>query len=338
MMPHAKAWMVSAVLAVLTLVLFAASIHVGRGGELLTDKFATVAEMDRDIAWLVLTEIRLPRALLGLLVGASLGLTGAGLQGLLRNPLAEPGLIGASGGAAFGAVLVFYSGLTLSSIGIGSVMLVPLGGIAGALVALAVLYLLAGRNPSIVTIILAGVAISAFTGALTSLSLNLAPSPYAALEIVFWMLGSLTDRSMTQVWFVLPFMAAGWLLVASTWRALDALSLGEDTAATLGFSMRSVTLRAILGTGLAVGAAVSVTGVIGFVGLVVPHLMRPLVGQRPASLLLPSALGGAALVLAADLLVRLPVNGPELKLGVVTALVGAPFFLWLILRTRREAP
>lgn len=333
-----SSWMVNSVLAALTLFLFAASIYVGRGGDLLMDKFATVAEMDRDIAWLVLTEIRLPRALLGLLVGASLGLTGAGLQGLLRNPLAEPGLIGASSGAALGAVLVFYSGLTLSSIGLGTVMLVPVGGIAGALVALAVLYLLAGRNPSIVTIILAGVAISAFTGALTSLSLNLAPSPYAALEIVFWMLGSLTDRSMLQVWFVLPFMSVGWLLVASTWRALDALSLGEDTAATLGFSMKSVTLRAILGTGLAVGAAVSVTGVIGFVGLVVPHLMRPLVGQRPASLLLPSAIGGAALVLAADLLVRLPVDGPELKLGVVTALVGAPFFLWLILRTRREAP
>ena len=338
MKTRSKAWAVNSVLAALTLFLFAASVYVGRGGDLLMDKFATVAEMDRDIAWLVLTEIRLPRALLGLLVGASLGLTGAGLQGLLRNPLAEPGLIGASGGAAFGAVLVFYSGLTLSSIGMGTAMLVPVGGIAGALVALAVLYLLAGRNPSIVTIILAGVAISAFTGALTSLSLNLAPSPYAALEIVFWMLGSLTDRSMLQVWFALPFMAAGWLLVASTWRALDALSLGEDTAATLGFSMRSVTLRAILGTGLAVGAAVSVTGVIGFVGLVVPHLMRPLVGQRPASLLLPSAFGGAALVLAADLLVRLPVDGPELKLGVVTALVGAPFFLWLILRTRREAP
>ena len=333
-----SSWMVNSVLVALTLFLFATSVYVGRGGDLLMDKFATVAEMDRDIAWLVLTEIRLPRALLGLLVGASLGLTGAGLQGLLRNPLAEPGLIGASGGAAFGAVLVFYSGLSLSTIGMGTVMLVPVGGIAGALLALAVLYLLAGRNPSIVTIILAGVAISAFTGALTSLSLNLAPSPYAALEIVFWMLGSLTDRSMLQVWFVLPFMSVGWLLVASTWRALDALSLGEDTAATLGFSMKSVTLRAILGTGLAVGAAVSVTGVIGFVGLVVPHLMRPLVGQRPASLLLPSAIGGAALVLAADLLVRLPVDGPELKLGVVTALVGAPFFLWLILRTRREAP
>ncbi|MBX3505460.1 MAG: iron ABC transporter permease [Parvibaculum sp.] len=333
-MPQQKnAIAVNLSLAALTALLFIASIYVGRGGELLADKFALISETDPDIARLVLTEVRLPRALLGLLVGATLGLCGAALQGLLRNPLAEPGLVGASSGAALGAVLVFYFGFAT-----GTAMLVPVGGVLGALAALGILYLLAGRNPSIVTIILAGVAISAFCGALTSLALNLSPSPYAALEIVFWMLGSLTDRSMAQVWFVLPFMGVGWLLVASTWRALDALALGEDTAATLGFSMRSVTLRAILGTGLAVGAAVSVTGVIGFVGLVVPHLMRPLVGPRTASLLLPSALGGAALVLAADLVVRLPVNGPELKLGVVTALLGAPFFLWLILRARREAP
>ena len=328
-----NAWIVNATFASLAAFFFIASVYVGRGGELLAQKFALIAETDPEIASLVLMEVRLPRALLGFLVGTTLGLSGAALQGLLRNPLAEPGLIGASSGAALGAVLVFYSGLAA-----GSAMLVPIGGVAGALAALALLYLLAGRNPAIVTIILAGVAISAFCGALTSLALNLSPSPYAALEIVFWMLGSLTDRSMAQVWFVLPFMGVGWLLVASTWRALDALALGEHTAATLGFSMRSVTLRAILGTGLAVGAAVSVTGVIGFVGLVVPHLMRPLVGQRPASLLLPSALGGAALVLAADLVVRLPADGPELKLGVVTALLGAPFFLWLILRTRRQAP
>ncbi|MBA4210052.1 MAG: ABC transporter permease [Parvibaculum sp.] len=333
MQRQVNVWAVNASLAALTALLFIASIYIGRGGELLADKFALISETDPDIARLVMMEVRLPRALLGLLVGATLGLCGAALQGLLRNPLAEPGLVGASSGAALGAVLVFYFGFAT-----GTAMLVPVGGVLGALAALGILYLLAGRNPSIVTIILAGVAISAFCGALTSLALNLSPSPYAALEIVFWMLGSLTDRSMAQVWFVLPFMGIGWLLVASTWRALDALALGEDTAATLGFSMRSVTLRAILGTGLAVGAAVSVTGVIGFVGLVVPHLMRPLVGQRPASLLLPSALGGAALVLAADLVVRLPVNGPELKLGVVTALLGAPFFLWLILRARREAP
>ncbi|MGB3809815.1 MAG: iron ABC transporter permease [Parvibaculum sp.] len=319
-------------LAALAAIFFVSSIYVGRGGELLFTKLRAIDEIDRSLAWLILEEVRLPRALLGLIVGATLGLTGAGLQGLLRNPLAEPGLIGASSGAALGAVLVFYFGWAA-----GSAMMVPLGGVAGALLSLGLLYMLAGKNPSIVTIILAGVAISAFASALTSLALSLAASPYAVYEIIFWLLGSFTDRSMDQVWFSAPFIAVGLVLVASTARALDALTLGEDTAASLGFDQSSLKLRSILGTGLAVGAAVSVTGVIGFVGLVVPHLVRPLVGHQPGRLLLPSALAGAALVLAADLLVRLPTIGPEPKLGVVTSLIGAPFFLWLILRTRREA-
>ncbi len=320
-------------LALLAAGFFIASIYVGRGGELLVAKLHAIDETDRSLAWLILKEVRLPRALLGLLVGATLGLTGAALQGLLRNPLAEPGLIGASSGAALGAVLVFYFGLAA-----GSAMFVPLGGVAGALISLGILYMLSGRNPSIVTLILAGVAISAFTSALTSLALSLAASPYAVYEIIFWLLGSFTDRSMDQVRFATPFMVLGVLLVSSTARGLDALTLGEDTAASLGFRQESIKARAVIGTGLAVGAAVSVTGVIGFVGLVVPHLVRPLVGHQPAKLLLPSALGGAAMLLAADLLVRLPMNGPEPKLGVVTSLIGAPFFLWLILRTRREAP
>lgn len=324
--------LVNLALAALVALCFVASVYVGRGGELLFAKLHALDEIDRSLAWLILKEIRLPRAFLGLVVGATLGLTGAGLQGLLRNPLAEPGLIGASSGAALGAVLVFYFGLAA-----GSAMLVPLGGVAGALASLALLYLLAGRNPSIVTIILAGVAISAFASALTSLALSLATSPYAVYEIIFWLLGSLTDRSMDQFWFALPFVVVGLALVASTSRALDALTLGEDTAASLGFNQTSLKLRSILGTGLAVGATVAVTGVIGFVGLVVPHLVRPLVGHQPGRLLLPSALAGSAMVLAADILVRLPVSGPEPKLGVITSLIGAPFFLWLILRTRREA-
>lgn len=324
--------LINLALAALVALLFVASVYVGRGGELLFAKLHALDEIDRSLAWLILKEIRLPRAFLGLVVGATLGLTGAGLQGLLRNPLAEPGLIGASSGAALGAVLVFYFGLAA-----GSAMLVPLGGVAGALASLALLYLLAGRNPSIVTIILAGVAISAFASALTSLALSLATSPYAVYEIIFWLLGSLTDRSMDQFWFALPFVVVGLALVASTSRALDALTLGEDTAASLGFNQTSLKLRSILGTGLAVGATVAVTGVIGFVGLVVPHLVRPLVGHQPGRLLLPSALAGSAMVLAADILVRLPVSGPEPKLGVITSLIGAPFFLWLILRTRREA-
>ncbi|HEY4343563.1 MAG TPA: iron ABC transporter permease [Parvibaculum sp.] len=324
--------LVNLALAAVAVFFFIASVYVGRGGELLFAKLHTIDEIDRSLAWLILEEVRLPRALLGLIVGATLGLTGAGLQGLLRNPLAEPGLIGASSGAALGAVLVFYFGFAASS-----AMMVPLGGVAGALASLGLLYLLAGKNPSIVTIILAGVAISAFASALTSMALSLAASPYAVYEIIFWLLGSFTDRSMDQVWFSAPFIAVGLALVGSTGRALDALTLGEDTAASLGFNQSSLKLRAILGTGLAVGASVSVTGVIGFVGLVVPHLVRPLVGHQPGRLLLPSALAGAALVLAADIIVRLPTIGPEPKLGVVTSLIGAPFFLWLILRTRQEA-
>lgn len=320
-------------LAALVALLFVASVYVGRGGELLFAKLHAADGIDRELAWLILEEVRLPRALLGLLVGATLGLTGAALQGLLRNPLAEPGLVGASSGAALGAVLVFYFGFAS-----GAAMLVPLGGVAGALASLGTLYLLAGRNPSIVTLILAGVAISAFAAALTSLALSFAASPYAVYEIVFWLMGSFTDRSMDHVRFAVPFIVLGAILVASTARGLDALTLGEDTAATLGFDQAQLKARAVIGTGLAVGASVSVTGVIGFVGLVVPHLVRPLVGHEPGRLLLPSALGGAGLTLAADLVVRLPALGPEPKLGVVTSLIGAPFFLWLILRTRSEAP
>ena len=233
---------------------------------------------------------------------------------------------------ALGAVVVFYFGL------FGGAMAVPLGGFVGALGALLLLYLMAGRSGDVMTLILAGIAINAFTGALTSLALNLAPSPWAALEIVFWMLGSLADRSMDHVAFAAPFALAGAALILTTGRALDALSLGQDTARSLGFSPQATTIRVILGTGLAVGALVSVTGMIGFVGLVVPHLLRPWVGHHPSRLLLPSALAGAAILLAADILVRLPLRGPELKLGVVTALVGAPFFLHLILQARRSAP
>lgn len=287
---------------------------------------------DAAIATTILYEIRLPRTLLGLLVGGTLGLCGAALQGLLRNPLAEPGLLGASSGAAFGAVLVFYFGVsgTLS-------LALPLGAVTGAVATLAVLYALAGRRADFLGLILAGVAINAFSAALTSLALNFAPSPYAALEILFWMLGSLADRSLAHVWLALPLMLPGWCLIAAAARGLDALTLGEDTAQSLGFSPRHTQWLVIGGTALAVGAAVAVTGVVGFVGLVVPHMLRPRVGHRPSRLLLPSFVGGALLTLCADIAIRLMPPGPELKLGVVTALLGAPFFLHLLMRTRRGA-
>jgi iron complex transport system permease protein len=283
-----------------------------------------------DLATAILFEIRLPRVLLGLLVGGTLGLCGAALQGLLRNPLAEPGLLGVSSGAAFGAVLVFYFGLAAAQS-----LLLPLGAVAGSMAALATLYALAGRRGDFLGVILAGVAINAFAAALTSLALNFAASPYAALEILFWMLGSLADRSLAHVWLVLPLMIPGWAMIALAARGLDALTLGEDTAQSLGFSPQRTQWLVIGGTALAVGAAVAVTGVVGFVGLVVPHLLRRAAGYHSSRLLSLSFLAGAVLTLGADLAIRLMPPGPELKLGVVTAVLGAPFFLHLVLRARR---
>ena len=267
------------------------------------------------------------------MVGASLGLAGAAMQGFLRNPLAEPGVIGVSSCAAFGAVLALYSGLSFAF-----PLALPLGGILGACLSVLFLHLLAGRRASTLSLILAGVAINAFAAALTSLALNLAPNPYAALEIVFWIMGSLADRTMVHVQLVAPIMLLGGFLLMSSARGLDALTLGEDTAASLGIDLGFLRLKLVLGTALMVGSAVAVSGAIGFVGLVVPHILRPLVAQQPAQLLPASALGGAVLLLAADLLVRLMPIGPELKLGVVTALIGAPIFLLLLRRLRRELP
>jgi len=282
------------------------------------------------LSGLVVTEIRVPRVVLAIAVGASLGLTGAALQGLLRNPLAEPGLIGAAPAASFGAALAFYFGLAGYS-----PFAVPLAAMTGAGTAVVLLYALAGRDSSMLSLVLAGVAVSSFAGALTALALNLAPSPFAALEIAFWLLGSLADRTLTDVYVAVPLMALGCALVLTTGRALDALTLGEDAARSLGVDLGRLRLTLVAGIALAVGAAVSVSGAIGFVGLVVPHLLRRFVGYQPGRLLMPSALGGAVLVLAADLVVRLVSTGIELKLGVVTALVGAPFFLSLVLSTRR---
>jgi len=213
----------------------------------------------------------------------------------------------------------------------------PLGGIVGAVLAAVLLYALVGRGVGTMTLILAGVAINSFTGALTSLALNLAPNPYAALEIIFWLMGSLVDRSMPQVWLVLPLMVVGWALLLSSAAALDGLTLGEDSARSLGFDLSGLRLKLIAGSALAVGSAVAVTGAIGFVGLVVPHILRPFVGSRPGRLLLVSGFGGAILLLGADIVVRLLPIHPQLKLGVIMALIGAPFLFSLIVRLRKEA-
>ncbi len=318
-------------LALLALVATAASLLVGY---VHIDVFAAARDAltgKESLPALALVELRLPRALLGATIGFTLGIAGAAMQGLLRNPLADPGIVGVSGGAALGAVVAFYSGLSHLF-----ALALPVGGVLGALVSALALYALAGRGAGTMTLILAGVTINALAGALTSLALNLSPNPYAVFEIMFWLLGSLQDRSLPQVALALPLMFVGWALMLTSARALDALTLGEDTAASLGFSLPALRWRLVAGAALSVGAAVAVSGEIGFVGLVAPHLMRPLVGYRPGRLLLVSGFAGAVLLVAADVLVRVLPTQPELKLGVVTSLVGAPFLLMLVNRSRRE--
>ena len=281
---------------------------------------------------IIVERLRLPRTLLAIMVGGTLGLSGAVLQGYLRNPLADPGILGVSGGAALGAVSVFYTGLMQVSIAA-----LPLGGLTGALCAAALLMGLVGRGGTLV-LLLAGAALSSFAAALTALVLNLVPSPYASFEIMHWLMGSLTDRTFTHVWICLPGVVCGTLLMLSAGRALDALTLGEDVAESLGFRLhgpRGVQTRIVLGAALAVGSCVAVSGAIGFVGLVVPHLLRPLVGYQPSRLLLPSFLGGGLLLLLADMVVRVVAVGSELQLGVLTALMGAPVFFARVIMLKR---
>lgn len=328
MKPLTTAWLLT-VLVVVTAACFllslctgTADIDVGKG---IADTWHGVTSIES----MIVADVRLPRALLALLVGGTLGLAGAALQGMLRNPLAEPGIIGVSNGAALGAVVVFYFGFAAQ----GWFML-PLGGLLGAGLSVLCLALLVRGNSNVLTLILAGIAINAIGGALIALALNFAPSPYAMQEIVYWLLGSVTNRSLHDVAIALPFMVFGWLMMLYCGRFLDALTLGEDTANSLGFKVQRLRWVLVAGVAASIGAAVSVSGNIGFVGLVVPHILRPLVGYSPRRLLGVSFWGGSILLLLADITVQLLSHGGEMKLGVVTALVGGPFFLYLILRTR----
>jgi iron complex transport system permease protein len=283
-----------------------------------------------DVQQVIVREIRLPRMILGFSIGAILGLSGAALQGLLRNPLASPSLFGAPQSAAFGAVLVIALGLA----DVRSWAL-PVAAIAFAFASVFVLLAIAGRNAGLLILILAGLAISSLAGAATALVMNLSSNPFAVLEIAFWLLGSLEDRSFRHVMLALPFIVAGAVVLLSQRSAFRALSLGEETAQSLGVDVGRLRLMVITGVALGVGGAVAVTGTIGFIGLVAPHLMRPLIGHDPTRLLVPSALAGSALLLSADIAVRLIPSTSDIKVGVLTSIIGVPFFLYLIRRERR---
>jgi iron complex transport system permease protein len=312
---------VKAVLALLVVLLFLVSAATGPAW--------WPWRLGDQVGWAIVLDLRLPRAVLGVVVGAALGLSGAVLQAWLRNPLAEPGVIGVSACASFAAVCAFYTGLAAAF-----ALALPLAGIAGAALAIAALMAAVRAGTGTVSLLLMGVAINAVAGALISLVLALAPNPFAFQDIALWLAGSIADRDMRHIALSAPFIVVGASLVLMNRRWLDALSLAEDAARSLGVDTRRLGLWLILAVGLMVGAATAVSGVIGFVGLVAPHLVRARVGFRPGATLVPSMLVGAILVLAADIAVRILPTSYELQLGVVTSLVGAPFLVRVIRRAR----
>lgn len=283
-----------------------------------------------DLPSLIILELRLPRACAGALVGMTLGMAGAAMQGYLRNPLADPGLFGVSSSAALGAVVSLFFGYAAQA------WLLPLFALAGAAAGMTGLALLAGRSGSLILFTLAGVILASLTGSLTSLLISLAPTPFATSEIVTWLMGALVDRSWDDVRILLVPAVIGMIALLRAASALDALTLGETAARSLGIDMARLQWLMVLGVGLTVGGSVAVAGIIGFVGLMVPHIVRPLVGDRPSALLIPSALAGAMLVVVADCLVRLLPSASEMRLGIAMSSLGAPFFLALLFRMRRE--
>ena len=280
-------------------------------------------------AALILSELRLPRALLAIILGGGLGAAGAAMQGYLRNPLADPGLFGIAPGAALGAVAALWFGYTASA------WLLPMFALIGAGGAMALLAAIAGRTGGIALFTLAGLMVASLAGALTALAISMAPNAFAMSEIVLWLNGALTDRSWREVTLAAPLVALGIALLWRSGRALDALTLGEPVARSLGIDPVRLLWLLILGVGLTVGASVAVAGIIGFVGLIVPHLVRPLTDRRPSQLIIPSAVAGGLLVLVADSVVRVLPLVTELRLGIALSLLGAPFFLWLLLRMRK---
>uniref|UniRef100_UPI0035CA320D FecCD family ABC transporter permease n=1 Tax=uncultured Sphingomonas sp. TaxID=158754 RepID=UPI0035CA320D len=327
--PRNAAWLIP-VLAVLAVLAAFAALLFGPAHLSLAALWAGATGHGDPIVGAILFQLRLPRALLGLLVGAMLGMAGASMQGYLRNPLADPGVLGVSSVAALGAVIAIYWQLATAH-----PVVLPLLAITGALLSLLPLVWLSRRGESSLSLILAGIAVATLAGAGISLALNLAPNPFAAMEITTWLLGSLEDRSFGDVWIALPCVVVGMALLLWDRRALDALSLGEDAARTLGVDLMRVRMRLMLGIAIGVGGVVAVSGSIGFIGLIVPHLVRPQTDRSPSAVLIPSALAGAALLTLADLGTRLIPTAVPLKLGVITAFLGVPVFVHHLLRERR---
>ncbi|MDC0111442.1 iron ABC transporter permease [Emcibacteraceae bacterium] len=279
---------------------------------------------------IIVSELRLPRVLLGILIGSALGVSGAALQGVLRNPLADPGVIGVSASAALGAVIAIHLGVHL----IWS-LFIPIFAMGGALLATLILLAVSVRESSVLMLILVGIGISSLAMAGVSLVMNLAESPMSVRDMIMWMLGSLENRTTTDLFLALPFILLGWIMMINVGQGLNALSVGEDTARSMGINLSMLKFRVVIGSAISIGAAVSVCGSIGFVGLVVPHMVRRLVTKEPGDILIPSALMGGLLLTLADMLTRLPTPGATLQLGVVTSLIGAPTFLYIIYKTRK---
>jgi len=311
---------------------FVASLAAGKVWLSPAELIGGALQPGAQMADIILFDLRLPRTVLAVLVGAALGFSGAALQGLLRNPLAEPSLLGISGGAALGAVIAIYFGLS-TAFAYATPALGLLGALAAGATTLAI-----GRSGGTLALILGGAAVASLTASGVALALNFAPNPYATFEITIWLLGSLADKGWDHVFLCAPFVIFGGVIIGLCGRSLDALALGEAQAQSLGVNVRRTQTLVLVASAIAVGAATAVTGAIGFVGLVAPHIVRPFVGHQPSRTLWPSALLGAALLLVADIATRIVPTISEIRLGVLTSLIGLPFFFWLIIRLKRTAP
>ena len=307
-----------------------ASLLIGRTDLEVVDVIGGLFGQSDDPVTIIVSELRLPRVLLGILIGATLGVAGASLQGVLRNPLADPGVVGVSASAALGAVIAIHLGLQFVW-----PLFIPIFAMIGALVATAILLIVSIRESSVLMLILVGIGISSLAMAGVSLVMNLADSPMSIRDMIMWMLGSLENRTITDLMLALPFILFGWLMMINLGQGLNALSVGEDTAQSMGINISMLKLRVVVGSAISVGAAVAACGSIGFVGLVVPHMIRGLITNEPGRILLPSALMGGLLLTLADLVTRLPMPGATLQLGVVTSLIGAPAFLYIVYKTRK---